>query len=196
VYVFERKPDDTWVEVAKLADPDQSTGDAFGYHVALSETGALAVAVPNDDDVVSGLGTVFHFDAETLSRDVPAISLAAGGAQALDVQAGANHAGDLYLVAGSITGTAPGIPLAPGVVVPLAFDAYTKLTLNAPNQPPLEGTLGTLGAGGGAQAAFALPPGFPSLAGIVVRHAFVVIDPASPAPFQLASNAVALALVP
>ena len=50
---------------------------------------------------------------------------------------------------------------------------------------------------GVASASFTLPPGSPpGLAGLTVRHAFLVLDPAATPLALLASHAAELALVP
>lgn len=72
--------------------------------------------------------------------------------------------------------------------VPLNPDPYLFATLLAPNQPPLSGSAGVLDAQSLARARFSIPPGLP-LAGLVVHHAFVVLDPdvrfaSNPAPLR------------
>ena len=60
------------------------------------------------------------------------LSITVGGSQALSLEAGASNGGNLYLIAGSATGTTPGIPAGP-FLLPLAFDAYTNLTVTQTN---------------------------------------------------------------
>ncbi len=123
------------------------------------------------------------------------LSLAAGGAQAVAVQPGPAFAGALYFVAGSASGTVPGFSFG-GVAVPLNPDAYFLFSVAHPGVPPLYGTLGLLDASGFAPAAFALPPGFdPSLAGVVLHHAALLLQPVPLTPLA-ATPAVPLALVP
>ena len=121
-------------------------------------------------------------------------SLASGASIALDLLAGSDHAGELAFLLGSASGTTPGFPLD-GHVLPLSVaDAYFLLTLagNGLVAPPLS----VLGATGNASAAFTLPAGLdPALAGAVLHHAFVALDPVL-ATVELASNAVAIELVP
>lgn len=121
------------------------------------------------------------------------ISLAAGGSQDLTLDAGPAHAGDLYLVLGSATGTTPGTPLGGGLILPLNFDGYSLHTINHANQPPFVNTLGNLDAAGIAQAQIVLPPATdPSLAGVTVHHAFGTQG----AGGTFVSNAVSLTLTP
>jgi hypothetical protein len=106
------------------------------------------------------------------------ISLYAGGTQSWDLDAGPAHAGQLYLVLGSLSGTAPGIPLGGGLTLPLNHDFWLDFTLSMPNAPPLFESLGVLDAAGTRHAfGLDLPSGLPAaLAGIIVHHAFVAID--------------------
>lgn len=124
-----------------------------------------------------------------------ALSTAAGGTQAEFLLAGAAFAGDLYWVAGSISGTTPGFTLE-GFLIPLNPDAYFFLTINHPNVPPLVDTFGTLDPDGTAVAQWQLPAGaLPGLAGITASHAYVVLDPVTFAPSYVSTPA-SLAFVP
>lgn len=112
----------------------------------------------------------------SLMADTPSISLATGGTQALKLNASATYAGATYLLLGSVSGTAPGVAV-PGGLLPLNLDAWFQFTLANPNNALLSNGLGTLDAQGSAQAAFALPPiADASLVGLVVHHAFAVLD--------------------
>ncbi|MEZ5979775.1 MAG: right-handed parallel beta-helix repeat-containing protein [Planctomycetota bacterium] len=83
-----------------------------------------------------------------------AISTATGGRQVMRLALGADGTGDVYLLLGSMSGTAPGVPLG-SVTLPLVQDAYTDATLLAPGSVGLVGTLGVLGANGTGEASFA-----------------------------------------
>jgi hypothetical protein len=123
------------------------------------------------------------------------LSLAAGGGQAMALDVGPAFGGDLYWVAGTAHGAAPGFVFG-GVAVPLNPDGYFLFTVAHPGTPPLFATLGVLDAGGQALAGFALPPGYaPSLAGITLHHAALILDP-STLSAQTASAAAPLALKP
>ncbi|TAJ18578.1 MAG: hypothetical protein EPO68_07645 [Planctomycetota bacterium] len=125
----------------------------------------------------------------------PAPSADLGGFQALRVLAGDVHTGQLYLVLGSLSGMAPGIPVGAWTVA-LAFDAYTSFTLGSPNHAPLSASLGVLGPDGRAETLLSIPPGLVgALAGTTAHHAAVVIDLAGPA-VVFATNAEPLALLP
>jgi hypothetical protein len=124
------------------------------------------------------------------------ISLTAGGAQTLTLTAGVELAGDLYFLLGSASGTTPGLPLAPGWILPLQLDAYLQLTLAAPNAGPFGSTLGFLDASGGAGAALSLPAGSaPAFPGGTLHHAYFSFDLVTLAVTSV-SNAVPVLLLP
>ncbi len=156
---------------------DQASGDQL-------DVGTLAVPGPP----IVGLAGHGSFLA-----DDPSVSVGLGGQvqMRLDVPLLAQRP---YLVLGSVSGTAPGVPIGGGVL-PLNFDAYTAQTLLAPNAPPLLASFGLLDAGGAATATFVLGPGTlgPGFAGLEVAHAAVVID-VTPTLVSLAYFSVPLRL--
>ena len=102
------------------------------------------------------------------------ISEATGGTQKLHLQAGSAHAGQLYAIAGSASGTNPGTPIG-AFIVPLNLDSYTDFTLANANVGPYVNTVGNArrrrprpGADRGASAA--------GLRRVVVHHAYGVLD--------------------
>jgi hypothetical protein len=112
----------------------------------------------------------------------------------LQVEASALHAGKPYLVLGSASGTSPGIALGP-YTLPLASDAYFDYTLSAPNHPPLSGSFGLLNSSGSAIGAFKLPVSVdPALAGLVVKHAVVVLD--ATLELVVASSPITISITP
>jgi outer membrane protein assembly factor BamB len=116
-----------------------------------------------------------------LTTPTSELSVTQGGAIPMAVRPGADKAGHLYLVLGSITGTQPGIPIAPGVVLPLAFDAWTNLTLSLAGKPGiLPGSIGVLDAYGRATAAYlGQGSGATSLVGTTLYHAYATMHPAT-----------------
>jgi hypothetical protein len=115
--------------------------------------------------------------------------------QKLEVAPGPAFAGDVYFVAGSASGSSPGFVYG-GVAVPLNLDGYLVFTIAHPNMPPFQGTLGTLDGAGRAAAAIALLPGTaPSLAGLSLVHAALVLDPVTWSA-RVATPAAPLVLLP
>jgi hypothetical protein len=120
--------------------------------------------------------------AQTAAGSTQLIGPYFGGTQILTLQAGPQHAGKLYFLLGTASGTSPGTMLD-SVLVPLNVDAYTLHTITYPNQPPLAHTFGFLGGPVGdppssiATSSITIPAASsPSLAGITLHHAFIVFD--------------------
>ena len=134
--------------------------------------------------------------APALDARFERLSIAGGGVQGLTLDAGPAFAGGVYVVLGSASGTAPGLPVD-GLVVPLNLDAYLLATLNSLNKGPYVRTFGVLDADGRADALIRLAPGLAGagLAGTTLDHAFCVIDPVF-GTLQFSSNAAPLELIP
>jgi hypothetical protein len=149
---------------------------------------------PDFQDISSGAaldldGNFVPDGCQPLSADVASISVGTGGAQTLQLQAGAASSGDLHLVLGSISGTSPGVPFGGGTL-PLNIDGYFMYTLGNVNSPPLSNSFGFLDGTGSATTQFALGAGSPSsLAGLEIFHAFITLDAVTFAA-NLASNTI------
>ena len=127
--------------------------------------------------VVDQGGQVYRIIAgDSLSADVDVLSVSAGGTQNMSLHAGKENGGNLYFLAGSITGTA-GIPVG-GITIPLTLDNYTLNNVNNPNSIPLLNNFGTLDPCGTAAAQFTATPGLLpiSLIGTTAFHAYGVFD--------------------
>ena len=188
--VFERRPDGIWTEVTHLTASDPGYGYQYGLSVSLSGAYGIVGARKN------GTGAVYVLEAKAQARgDRPDLSLGAGGTLNLALDAGAHNAGRTYLMLGSLTGLSPGLVFG-DYTLPLNADGYFLTTLANPNVPPLSSSLGSLDADGRAAAAFDLPPGTaPSLAGVVLGHAFAVLDTGGAQP-HVVSNPVPCTFVP
>ncbi|MEO0651939.1 MAG: hypothetical protein AAFZ65_14785, partial [Planctomycetota bacterium] len=135
------------------------------------------------------------YELPELTADIDTIDLSDGGQQNLELRAGPDFGGNLFLTLGSVSGQA-GIPLGGGLVLPLTFDAWTQATLANPNGGALINSFSFLDANGRASGAVAVAPGSnPNLAGITATYAFLTIDPFTLA-IESASNAVSHLLVP
>jgi hypothetical protein len=185
-----------------VSDPTNVTGTLSPSGSLLTLQFPVSVLVPVDDpdtgitgtltmngsivatvDLGSGCGSSFFETPES-------ISLSNGGAQSLILDAGPANGLQLYWVLGSATGTSPGLP-----PLPLNFDSYFLFTLQFPNTL-IQSSLSFTDAEGRATAGLGLPPGLdPGLAGVVLNHAFAVIDAVTLQTVHV-SNATALALVP
>ena len=122
------------------------------------------------------------------------LSLAAGGTLHPTIVAPcADPLATLYLLAWTGSGTAPGITLAPGVVLPLNYDPLTQLGLDALNGPVFGNFLGVFDAQGRGNATFSLPPGVPLATG--PTH-FAALLLGQSQLFAATTNAIALTLLP
>jgi len=130
----------------------------------------------------------FRTEHDGLVGDVAHLSESAGGQQQLELDAGADHAGGLYLVVGSLLGTSPGTPYG-GLTLPLNFDLYMLQTINRANGPVYQNTLGFLDANGLGSATLNLPPSAgPGLVGLHADHAAVIFDPVTLAPLAVTGS--------
>ena len=144
-------------------------------------------------------GNVFHthYVERTLWSSTDQISAAAGGTIGLDLVAGNQHSGSLYLMLGSVTGTAPGTSLN-GIPVPLNPDFLWNYMAGNPNTAPLlNQTLGSLAGGGTGSASLGISPGLvpPAVTGLQMDFAYIVADPTA-LLVTAASNAVAVTILP
>ena len=177
---------------------DAEPNDRLGVSVGLAGDAVLAGA-PFENALGIRAGALYAFSASgtafpSLSASPAALSVGAGGVQALALGSCEQHAGWLYVVVGSLSGTAPGLALG-AVTLPLNPDPYLLYTATHAGAAPLAGGLGTLDAGAAAHASFVLPAGaFPGLAGLAAHHAYVVISPGGAVMF--ASVAAPLLFLP
>jgi hypothetical protein len=128
-----------------------------------------------------------------LEGSPPSVSLTTGGTQVFTINAGRNHGGDLYGLAGTVSGTSPGITIG-SFLVPLNPDAYFTFSLMNPNTAPLANNFGLLDANGHAMATVTVPPASPaSLVGTIAHHAYGVVNGVQ---LVLVSDPVVLTLTP
>lgn len=105
------------------------------------------------------------------------ISVFTGGAHRLALEAGVAHNLDFYLVLGSSRGTSPGLNYG-GFNLPLnPTGPYFRFSVMQPNTSVMVNTFGVLDMQGRATAEVRVPAGLPSLIGIELHHAFVVMNP-------------------
>ena len=154
-------------------------------------------SVPDECDISSGTSTDFNGnlipdECDPLSEDRDRVSLGTGGTIQFELRAGQPRAALVYFLLGSATGSTPGV-IVDGVRVPLNIlaDPWFPITLTNPNQGIFQTTLGNLNSTGEGNAAIVVPPGTdPSLAGLTLNHAYVVLDPMRAYATIYASNAV------
>ncbi|MCA8964066.1 MAG: hypothetical protein H6838_09555 [Planctomycetes bacterium] len=100
-----------------------------------------------------------------------------GGTQSFQLDAGVANAGFIYLIAGTASGTRPGLPFQQ-LQIPLNVDFWFNGSLAAANSAMYANSFGFLDAQGKASASFNFP-NYPAFAGLSLNHAFVVLDPST-----------------
>lgn len=133
-------------------------------------------------------GSGGSFDSSLLSSDT-SVLLTSGGRVEFRLDAGPSHAGKRYVLAGTLSGTTPGITLPGGGVLPLNPDGLFHFIVHNTGSPRLAGFHGTLDGNGRAAAVLdtlgPLPPWI--TAGDTMHFAFSTVF-----PFDLQSNSVAI----
>ncbi len=176
-HVFERPPGGVWTLAQSLQADDAEAGDIFGFTVSLGSHYCVVGAWKNDDHG-SLSGSAYTYDLTPWEAAPAELSLQAGGAQDWSLSAGVQHAGSIVLVLGSALGTEGGVQFGNGFTLPLAPDDYFALTLAQPNGGPWGNSFALLPTGGEYVGRFELPAATnPNLAGLVLHHAAVLIDP-------------------
>lgn len=138
----------------------------------------VSCEVAASDGTASGAPATASVLVRALAADPSSLSVSQGGAIGFRIDYGPAAASLPYVFAASLSGTSPGILLAPGFEVPLVWDPLTTWMLDFPNTFPYSQTLGTLDASGRAQPALLVPPGFPAgFANLQLHHAAVVPGP-------------------
>jgi len=168
------------------------------YTLSLSNVLANAIRTGSTGDPnwavdACGVGTVGTLQVVVvgLTANLATLSVQTTGTQLLSLDAGAARAGRIFFLLGTFTGTNPGLPLPNGNHLPLNPSFYLNYTAANPNTAPLSNSLGLLDANGHAASAFHLPHVPAGAAGLVLHHAYVLIQ-----PIDFVSNPVSLTLVP
>lgn len=123
---------------------------------------------------------MFHsyYVDRSLWSDVNTIAASGGGTVRFDHLLGSAHAGDVYFLLGSMTGTSPGFNVA-GVQLPLNFDYLLGSSATLFNIGIFVNTLGTLDANGRGTSRIVVPPGYiPSaVVGTELHFAHLIYSP-------------------
>lgn len=151
----------------------------------------------------NGTPTVMRYNSfpavsscRSIEVDAEHVSLAAGGTVQFSLHVnGSLQAGDSYLLVGSMSGTAPAVPVGLASL-PLVLDSYFVLTVIAANSGPFERTKGKFDAAAFASPRIVIPAGSPpSIVGISLHHAWLGAAQGAVFP-SAASQAVPLTFQP
>ena len=108
-----------------------------------------------------------------------------------DLMAGTANMGRNYLLVGSVSGTSPGTPLPGGLVtIPLNRDWFTDYVLDHLNNSIFQNFWGALDSSGNGNATLSAPP-ISTWVGRKIDFAYAL-----PGPWDFASNAVTIEVVP
>ncbi|MBU0754011.1 MAG: right-handed parallel beta-helix repeat-containing protein [Planctomycetes bacterium] len=161
-------------QIAHSPCVDAGAGDMYGT----TRTDGQADGDPADMGYHPLSGLSLYADAYTLNA-------ATGGEVHFILMAGAENKCRLYVLLGSLSGTAPGTPLPDGeTVLPINWDHFSCLTLMLGNLPLFDRFKCWLDSEGTGTAALDLPP-VPCLVDATMSFAYVLIFPCN-----FASNAV------
>jgi hypothetical protein len=154
--------------LASLAEADYGgdlDGDGKGDWVLGYETG-------------TGNGLVVH-TTNTYPCRLDANTYRVSGRASVDfhVRAGSAHAGKLYLIVCSASGTSPGMQLTPSIHLPLNPDPFMIFGLETINVTPFVNFAGVLDAGGNGKGTWTWVSVIgPSVVGLGLHFGAVVVD--------------------
>ncbi|MEZ5990579.1 MAG: integrin alpha, partial [Planctomycetota bacterium] len=151
-----------------------------------------AMAAPGDAGGLGRVGVIAGGPRGAFRCDRFALSRTTGGRATLALEL-PSHAGRLYWILGSVSGTTPGIAF-PGFTLPLNLDPFLLWSTTAPN-PWLSASLGLLDGGGKTSIRFDLPAVGPG-SSVSLAWAALILDLQRPVPFIDASPAVTIWLGP
>jgi hypothetical protein len=162
---------------------------------ALVKVRFMAIDNPNDacvEALIDDFMVMRCVNAPPLWAEAYSIPVSTGAAIELYLEAGAAHATRPYFVLGSISGTSPGTTLPGGAVLPLKWDIFTTIILDAFGSPVFHNFKGILDSTGCAMAILdSLGPIDPYLVGMEIHFAYVL----GPNPYY-ASNAITMTIDP
>ncbi|MFH2000742.1 MAG: choice-of-anchor Q domain-containing protein [Planctomycetota bacterium] len=191
-----------WLGDGNIAeDPLFEDPVAQDYHLTwvspCINRGSNADAPPDDLEATARpfMGTVemgaYEFtDLHPLEIDTFTLSASQGGDIDFNLYAGAAFAGRTYAVLGSATGTAPGIILPYGKVMPLEWDGVTDLIIEYWNNTFFLDFLGTLDAAGMKTPVLHIPNMQPIWVGATLYFSYTLYN-----PFNFVGNPIAIEIV-
>ncbi|MFT6082212.1 MAG: hypothetical protein ACJAQZ_004291 [Planctomycetota bacterium] len=123
---------------------------------------------------------VFHAHAveRRLWASSKEVSVASGGRTEFTHIVDSSHAGNIYYLLGTLSGTTPGTPLPGGLVLPLNQDVLLMGMVIYANIGVFQNTLGNVDAQGNAFSAIDIPPGLlvPAIIGLEMDLCHAIID--------------------
>ncbi|MCA8953356.1 MAG: aryl-sulfate sulfotransferase [Planctomycetes bacterium] len=176
--------------------PNGNTLICSGTQNRLFEVTAAGTTVWNYVDPAPSLIFQCHYVERSLWRDTGELPIG-GGTVAFDHLTGSPHAGQIFVLLGSISGTAPGTLVPGGVLLPLNLDFLTSAMATNWNSGIFVNTLGLLDGDGHASSNLAVPSGLipAALVGTDLDFAHLIYHPTTLVAVR-ASNPVRVQIVP
>lgn len=136
----------------------------------------LALGAPfHDQRAPNAGGVLMHSMSGALRASLSSPRQISWGKQRLEIERGPEHAGHVYFMLGSMTGTSRGIPFR-GFRIPLNPDPYFVATTSTPGRC-LFPYSGVLDASGRASLVLEVPPAaYSRVVGLTLDHAFLESD--------------------
>lgn len=179
--------------IFRLSEPPRTSG--FGGTLAMGldyDHDGWAEILIGSEYGASTSAAFFSVRPRSLAADRQDLSYGALTQQRLTLSAGAQHAGKLYWMLGTVSGISPGLPFSVGTL-PLNPDAYFLMAYQYPNISPFLNFRFTLDAAGRAESFWQPLPGYPEVVGLRFDHAYAVIGPMG---VEFVSNSVPLTITP
>lgn len=137
----------------------------------------------------TGSVDVYSPRAYSLSMSHNYVSIANGGAIDMDIDVGAQYAGQLYMMLGSITGSKPGVPLTRNLILPLNYDPFMDFMILGQNVVPFTNTLGFLDNAGKAKATWRAVGALSPFAPLYMEYSTIIFGFPKSFTFDAVTNA-------
>jgi len=182
------------ISAGQLVDsPCIDAGSDLACNLDMDKYWTRTDKIPDSGTVDIGFHYFENFSYLSLQVDSYEISARNGGIAHFYLHADFLNAKRNYLIAGSVSGTDPGIILpGGGATLPFVWDSFTFLILANHNTPFLNKFIGKLGnAGSGSASLNTFGPIDPALVGVTMYFAYALNK-----PWDFASNSVSIKIVP
>jgi hypothetical protein len=176
--------------------PNGNTLICSGLERRVFEVTAAGQVVMSHTDPNANIVFQAHYIEHATWVDRDQLPAATGATIGFDHMLGGGHAGENYLMVGSLSGLSSGVPLPGGLLLPLRVDFLTSAMAGQFNTGPFVQTYGQLDAQGIASSQFVVMPAEipPGIVGARMDFATVMFDAAFLA--TRVSNVASVTIVP
>jgi photosystem II stability/assembly factor-like uncharacterized protein len=168
------------------------------YPAPSVEWNAVAFADSGNGWIAGNEGTYAMQDNQSLVATPSFVSAGIGGVQHFTLRPGVEHAGEVFVLLGSLSGTQPGLlDPASGLTLPLVNDGYFQFLLNSLGGGLLSPMIGIVNDEGFGASELRIPVGLnPGFVGMSADHAYATFDLFGAGGLTSTSNAVQVTLHP